>query len=143
MKDEQSKEETTKNLPELPLNHIAYSVLRSQGFNQKEASQALKMTPSNGCRIDAKINHKYDLTNSNFIKLASNVVKNVLKGTPTEVRHTDLDKNGNLVEIIKDIHPKHSEKLQAASMVYDRAQPVKRSEAEVNISFIQINLEGT
>jgi len=126
----------------LPINHIAYQVLRSQGFNNSEASKALKFTPANGSILNQKLKSKYDLTNNQFVKLASNVVKNVLKGTPIEVRHTDLDKSGELVEIIKDIHPKHSEKLQAAQMVYDRVQPLKRSEDHVSYSFIQINIDG-
>jgi len=135
------------NAPEKPLKltpkQQAYAILRSQGLTNSQTSKMLNFTPQNGSLTDKKIDKKYDLTNQAFTRLASKVVKKILKGDPTIIRHQELDRNGNLVEIIKDQYPKHSDQLHAAGMVYDRYQPVNRGDdGPRSVSFINIVIDG-
>ena len=57
---------------------------------------------------------KLSLTRPDLVKLARNAVKDCLEDKPI---------NG-------EIYPTHSNKLAAASMVYDRFEPVKSNQAE-------------
>ena len=127
-KDAISKEpasKTTKNIGKLLPKHEGYLVLREQGFNQKEASQMVGFTPSNGCLLDRKLNPKYDLTSDKFTRLASKAVKSLIQG-----------KAFGEIEKVKD-----STALAAASMVYDRVQPIRGSDSSINPQIaIQVNV---
>lgn len=132
MKKNKKQEENTENLPEIPPNHLAYAVLRSQGFNNQDASKMLKMTPSNGSRIDQKINKKYDLTSLGNVKLAVKAHRKIL----------NLFLNPNKVKNDSGIEIKGADISKAIDRSVDRHQPIKRSEDHSSISFIQINLDS-
>ena len=68
---------------------------------------------------------KYSLTNPRLVKLAHNAVKDCLTDQPIISKRTD--RQGN--EIIEENAPTWANKIAAASMVYDRAEPTKQPEA--------------
>jgi len=68
---------------------------------------------------------KYSLTNPKLVKLAHNAIKDCLTDQPIISKRTD--KQGN--EIIEENAPTWANKIAAASMVYDRAEPTKQPEA--------------
>ncbi len=127
----------------LPLKYQAFQALRANGFHQSDAAVALGYSKRNGTNLERKLHPRDDLTSPTFVRLAAKVIKSTLKAEPIVVRHTALDKRGELVEIVDDIYPKPSDRLNAAGMVVDRSQPIKRSEdSQPSITFIQINLDG-
>lgn len=73
---------------------------------------------------------KYSLKNPLMVKLAGNQVKRILKGNPREYKEETIDKDGNVTEITKKIMPTETNILAAATMVYDRVEPVKASEGD-------------
>jgi len=68
---------------------------------------------------------KHSLTHPKLVKLAHNAVKDCLTDQPIISKRTD--KQGN--EIIEENAPTWANKIAAASMVYDRAEPTRQPEA--------------
>ena len=112
--------------------HQAYAILRNTGINQATASKMLGFTNANGCLIDKKLNKQFDLTSNKSVKLASQAHKKILD----IFVHPDKQTNDSIIDI------KGSDVTKAIDRVYDRVQPVKRSEDHVSMSFIQINLDS-
>ncbi len=136
-------DEAPKTPSPIPPKYEAFHALRQLGWTQNEACKGVGYSKGNGTLISRKLNARDDLTSPGFVRLAAKVIKSTLKAEPITVRHTALDKKGELVEIIDDIYPKPSDRLNAAGMVVDRSQPVKRSDEQVqSITFIQVNLDG-
>ncbi len=130
-------------VPNNPIKYDVVRVLKDNGLKNGEIAKALNISDARISQITHKLKSNHDLTSNTFVRLAARTVKSILKAEPIKVRHTTLDKQGDPVEIINDIYPKHSDRLSAAGMVYDRAQPVKRDvEQGTSISFIQVNVEG-
>ena len=87
----------------------------------------------NGSLIDKKLNKEYDLTSTKSLKLASLAHKKILG----IFVHPDKVQNNSPIDL------KGSDVTKAIDRVYDRVQPVKRSEdVGAHISFIQINIDG-
>ena len=93
--------------------------LVAMGLQPQEALQITNHKPRITSEAVRKFNRKFDkysLVKPDLVKLARNAVKDVLDNKPI---------NG-------DIYPTHSNKLAAASMVYDRFEPVKSQQTEAN-----------
>ena len=93
--------------------------LVAMGLQPQEALQITNHKPKITSEAVRKFNRKFDkysLVKPDLVKLARNAVKDVLDNKPI---------NG-------DIYPTHSNKLAAASMVYDRFEPVKSQQTEAN-----------
>lgn len=71
---------------------------------------------------------KYSLTHPRMVKLAHNAVKDCLTDQPILSKRTD--KQGN--EIIEENVPTWANKIAAATMVYDRAEPTRGNPETVN-----------
>lgn len=121
----QEPEYSLTDISQLPPKQQAFVLLKENNITTKEAAQMLGYNHSYARQIAPKI-AKYSLTNKKMVKSAHVAVKNILEGKPWG----SIDK-------VKD-----SSALAAAGMVYDRLEPVKRSDSETtNISFTQINLD--
>lgn len=105
--------------------------LVSAGLEPKQALQAVNykhdITPQAVNKFKKKF-QKYSLTHPKLVKLAHNAVKDCLTDQPIISKRTD--RQGN--EIIEENTPTWANKIAAASMVYDRAEPVKHPEAPGN-----------
>jgi hypothetical protein len=86
--------------------------------NQKD-----NIRPETVSRFKQKLK-KYTLTHPKLVKLAHNAVQDCLTDQPIISKRTD--RQGN--EIIEENTPTWANKIAAASMVYDRAEPVKQPE---------------
>ena len=117
--------EIVQKEPKLTQRDIAYSLLRKEGMNNLEATKALGVVPSRGTQIAHKLNKKYNLKEENYLKPAARAIKNILKG-----------KTFGEVKQIKD-----STVLAAASMVYDRIDPVIKQSLNVNQTTTFIKIE--
>ena len=102
--------------------------LVAMGLQPQEALQITNHKPKITSEAVRKFNRKFDkysLVKPDLVKLARNAVKDVLDNKPI---------NG-------DIYPTHSNKLAAASMVYDRFEPVKSNQeaTTINNTFIDLS----
>lgn len=77
---------------------------------------------------------KYRLTHPRMVKLARNVVLNTLKGESREILQKKMSKNGEVVEFTEQISPTVSNQLDAAKMVYDRAEPTVHQNVNLNLN---------
>jgi len=75
---------------------------------------------------------RYSLTRPAMVKLAHNCVENVLKCVPNVLTTQKMDKNGQVVDIVEQVIPTHTNQLAAAAMVFDRAEPVVRQNINLN-----------
>jgi hypothetical protein len=94
-------------------------------------------------RFRAKV-QKHSLARPAMVKLAHSVVQDVLRGKADSVTTQKLGKNGQVVDIIEQIAPTHTNKLAAAAMVFDRAEPVVRQNVNLNgdlKDFMPVNLD--
>jgi hypothetical protein len=86
---------------------------------------------------------RYSLQRPAMVKLAHKVVSDTLKGKADQITTQKLGKDGQVVEIIEQIAPTHTNKLTAAAMVFDRAEPVVRQNVNLNgdlKDFMPVNL---
>lgn len=74
--------------------------------------------------------NKYSLTAPKIQKLAHNAITDCLSDAP--IIQKRKDKQGN--EIVEEIPPTWTNKIAAASMVYDRVEPVIRQNANLNLN---------
>lgn len=77
---------------------------------------------------------KYSLTHPKMIKAANNQVTRILSGEVRLVDQQKVTKNGEIVNYTETIAPSDTNILAAASMVYDRVEPVQRGADVVNNS---------
>jgi hypothetical protein len=73
---------------------------------------------------------KYSLTHPKLIKSANNQIKRILAGETREIDQQAVTKAGDVVDFKQTIAPSDSNILAAASMVYDRFEPVKGQDSE-------------
>lgn len=112
------------SISDLPEKQQAFLLLKENGLTNREAGKVLGYTEGTARVVSSKIN-KYSLMNKKMVQSAHGAVKNILEG-----------KTWGSIDKIKD-----STAMQAAQMVYDRTEPVKKMEVgDTNISFTQINL---
>jgi hypothetical protein len=132
---EQSEPKRT-NLPQnIPIRLIGYDILRQAGLNQSESGQVLGIKRTRATQIEQMLN-KYGLRGDiSKLKLASNVVKNILKGKPREEDQSfvkEIDGEKTIIPFSSKVYPSHNVQLQAAAMVYDRVEPL-RTEARLDV----------
>ena len=75
---------------------------------------------------------KYSLLHPTLVKSARTQVKRILGGETREIHQQSVTKAGQVVDYIETIAPSDSNILAAASMVYDRFEPVKSQQTEAN-----------
>ena len=68
---------------------------------------------------------KYSLLQPSTVKSANNQIKRILAGETREISQQAVTKAGEVVDYIETIAPSDSNIIAAASMVYDRFEPVK------------------
>jgi hypothetical protein len=73
---------------------------------------------------------KYSLTQPSLVKTARNQIKRILNGEVREIPQQTVTKAGQVVDYTEIIAPSDSNILAAASMVYDRFEPVKGVQSE-------------
>lgn len=98
----------------------AFKLVES-GLEPSEALKAVnytrKISPQSVSVFKKKLK-KYTLTNPTIIKLAHQAIKDCLNNKPI---------NG-------EIYPSHTNKLAAASMVYDRVEPTIKQTQNLNVN---------
>jgi hypothetical protein len=92
------------------------NALKAVNFKRKISHQAI-------AELKQKVN-KCSLSQPNIVKLAHNAIKDCLNNRPI---------NG-------EIYPTHTNKLAAATMVYDRIEPVVRQNLNINIDVHPVDL---
>ena len=101
------------------------------GLTPEEALKAVnytsKISGQSVCNFKNKLK-KYSLTHPKLLKLAHNAVKDCLTDQPIISKRKD--KQGQ--EIIEENAPTWANKIAAASMVYDRAEPTRGNPEVVN-----------
>lgn len=107
--------------------------LINAGLPIKQALQVTNfkkdITPETVSRWKKKY-QKYSLTAPKIQKLAHNAVTDCLTNQPIINKYKD--KQGN--EIVEEIPPTWTNKIAAASMVYDRVEPVIRQNQNLNLN---------
>jgi hypothetical protein len=101
----------TAQIPErLEAKYEVIDACLQAGIKQSAIAEAIGYTRGNITHVKNALNKKYDLTSTKYIKLAAHAVKSTLQGKTIG----DVDKitTGNVMD--------------AAAMVYDRVQPIKR-----------------
>ena len=123
--------ETTETAPKQPRYYpktIEAFKLVEAGLKPKEALQAVNYTNKISGQSVSEFKKKlkrYSLTHPKLLKLAHNAVKDCLTDQPIISKRKD--RQGN--EITEETPPTWSNKLAAASMVYDRVEPTRQPEA--------------
>ena len=114
-----------KSVEELPESHKAYSLLRSQGYNNNDACKVLKITPTYGSMIKKNLK-KFDLRDEKLVRKAHKAINLLVQG-----------KTFNDIKHVKD-----STTLAAANMIYDRYQPkvTINNNLNVNTDISPVNL---
>jgi hypothetical protein len=82
---------------------------------------------------------KYSLLHPTLVKSARTQVKRILGGETREIHQQSVTKAGQVVDYIETIAPSDSNILAAASMVYDRFEPVKSQQAEAGTVITHID----
>ena len=118
----------------LPLKYEAFQILKDNGLNQSEAAKALGYSKASGTLITRKLDQRYDLKSDRYVKLASKVIKNVLKGTAREDPKVSVTKDGQVVNYIDKTYPSHTNQIAVAQMIYDRVQPLIQRSINLNAS---------
>ena len=75
---------------------------------------------------------RYSLTRPAMVKLAHDVVKNTLSGQVDTYTTQKLHRDGTVMTVTETLVPTHTNKLAAAAMVFDRAEPVIRQNVNLN-----------
>jgi hypothetical protein len=128
METEEITPEIQQVAANLPPKMLGYTLIQDAGLKKVECAQILGVSGARVTQIDNALK-KYGLKNLKMARLASNVVKNVLKGKPTEQSKVSVTKDGEVIKYTDNIYPTHANQLQAATMVYDRIEPIKRDDA--------------
>lgn len=124
---------TNQFVPNNPIKYEVVKVLQDNGLRNGEISKALNLTTGRVSQISKQLNKNQDLTSNKNVSLATKAHRMILG----HFTHPEKVKLNSSIEI------KGSDVTKAIDRVYDRAQPVKRSEdVSTNISFIQINMDG-
>jgi len=113
----------------------ACQLIVNHGVDPKEALKLATGNPSPGRTAVMEIRQKaarYSLQRPSMVKLAHKVVKDTLSGKADKITTQKLHRDGKVIEIVETIAPTHTNKLQAAAMVFDRAEPVVRQNVNLN-----------
>jgi hypothetical protein len=120
-----NREELEQIAMNLPPKMLGYTLIQDAGLKKTECAQILGISNGRVSQIDREL-QQWGLKNLKMVRLAHNVVKNVLKGMPQEQARRAATKDGQVIDYIDNIYPTHTNQLQAATMVYDRVEPVRK-----------------
>lgn len=113
------------------------------GLSPREAMQATNLkkdvSPAGVALIKRKYK-KYSLLQPKTVKLAENQIKRILKGEAREVTQQKVSKDGEVVEYTEQIAPSDTNIIAAATMVYDRYEPVVKQVLNVNVDVDPVDL---
>jgi hypothetical protein len=86
---------------------------------------------------------KHSLSAPSMVKLAHNVVKDVLKGATREYQAQKCVAGVGVVDYTEVMAPTHTNQLAAAAMVMDRVEPIIRHQvnANLNMDFLPVDLD--
>lgn len=136
-------QDSSQNSPKYLSKTLTAINLVSAGLTPKEALQFTNLkrdiTPNAVSKFKRKY-EKYSLTNPTYVKLAGTQLKRILQAEPREVIQEKLNKNGEVITIIERITPNDSNILAAASMVYDRVEPIITHNVNVNTNIPLLDL---
>lgn len=129
--------ETTQNQPKYLPKTLEAMKLVDAGLTPLQALQATNfkknISPA-GIAVFKRKYKKHSLTAPTMVKLAHNAIKDCLTDQPIKQTIKKKDKDGNETEIIEEIPPTWTNKVAAASMVYDRVEPAIRQNANLNLN---------
>lgn len=118
----------TENVPQ-PYQKTKDAITMIQaGINPAEALKYVNLKDNISGSAVAKIKQKvkkYSLLQPSTVKSANNQIKRILAGETREISQQAVTKAGEVVDYIETIAPSDSNIIAAASMVYDRFEPVK------------------
>ena len=144
-------EQPTREPKLLPKTLQAIKLVQA-GLTAKQALQATNYKEVISARAQSKLREKcrkYSLTDDSTARLASNQIKRILKARAREEAHKKVTSTGQVVEYIDNIYPTDSNILAAASMVYDRYEPVKSQEQAqgqgntyIDLSTYQVSIQA-
>lgn len=153
--DHQSPTESTHKPLNLSPKGLAQMTMLQNGV---DAKTALLLTNPYKDTISREAVHKlrqkykkYSLQTPEIVKLAHGVVRKTLKGEIIEFPAQKVTKEGFVVDYTETIAPSITNQLAAASMVYDRFEPVKAQGSDgpsgntyIDLSSYQVsvNVEG-
>lgn len=124
---------TTEKQPKYAQKTLDAITLVSAGLNPTKALQAVNYKPNITVQAVNKFKkkfQKYSLQAPKIQKLAHNAITDCLSDAP--IIQKRKDKQGN--EIIEEIPPTWTNKIAAASMVYDRVEPAIRQNQNLNVN---------
>jgi hypothetical protein len=75
-----------------------------------------------------------------MVSAAKSQIKRILKGEAREVTQQKATKDGQVIEYTEQIVPSDTNIIAAASMVYDRYEPVVRQTLNVNVDVDPVDL---
>lgn len=105
------------DIADLPLKQLAFKLLKDNGVNNDDASDAVGYKPQTGRVVSSKIN-KMIFSDSKMVKSAVKVLKNCMDGN-----------TWGSIQKIKD-----STALSAAQMVADRYEPAIKQTQNLNVN---------
>ena len=125
---------TTTNHPQKLLKKTIDAIKMCQaGIDPETALKATNLKETISPRAITNLKQKclkYSLTGETTARLASHQIKRILKARAREEAHKKVTSTGEVIEYIDNIYPTDSNILAAASMVYDRYEPVKSQEQD-------------
>jgi hypothetical protein len=122
------------------------NLINNHGHEPREAIKLVtgNTTPNRNTVADIRQKAaRYSLQRPAMVKLAHKVVADTLKGKADQIHQQKVNKDGQVVDFIEQIAPTHTNKLAAAAMVFDRAEPVIRQNVNLNgdlKDFMPVNL---
>mgnify|MGYP003395182586 CR=1 FL=1 len=82
---------------------------------------------------------KYSLTAPSMAKSAHSQIKRILASEPREARKYHMEGEREVVDSIQEILPSDTNILSAATMVYDRYEPVVQRSVHLNVDLMDIH----
>lgn len=132
------------NTPKQYKNTRAAIAMMDSGMDAKTALQIVNNTdkPAKATIYSLKAKYKkYSLTHPRTVKAASSQIKRILSGEAREIEQQKVTKDGQVVNYTEVIAPSDTNILAAASLVYDRYEPVIKQGVQVNVDISAINLD--
>ena len=121
------------------------------GLTPREALQAANMVTKVSdqavCNLKKKLK-KYSLSAPKTVSLAHHQIRRILAAQAREVARQKVTNDGQVIDYTEQIVPTDTNILAAASMVYDRYEPINGDGAApeaityLDFSAIQINVSG-
>ena len=116
--------------------------LVNAGIDPAEALKFVNFKKNISHQAIAELKQKvrlHSLCKPKIVKSAHDQIKRILNGEVREIPQQTVTKQGDVVDYIETIAPSDSNILAAASMVYDRFEPVKSQQAEAGTVITHID----